>query len=93
LIKSQSNKDFTKAMINYSFSNEEFLIMSKCFSLGFICYAVAERSGNKPLVTLEVQYQNNPPKRSSQPAFEQKYLGYKSLQVYKQFYEKIKNKI
>jgi hypothetical protein len=80
-------------MTNYNFTKDDFLIMSKCMSLGFICYAVAIKAGNKPLVVMEVQYQENVPKRSSQPPFDQKYLGYKMFQVYKQFYERIKNKI
>lgn len=80
-------------MTNYNPTFDEFKIMSLCLSLGFKCYAVATSSGNKPQVTLEIQYRNNQPKKSSEPPFDQKYLAYKTFDVYHKFYNKIKDKL
>ena len=79
-------------MINYNPSKDEFLIISKCLSLGFKCYPRAIAPGNRPLVVLEVDY-NGKPIPSRQPPFDQKYLSYKTFKVYEQFYNKIKDKI
>jgi len=76
-------------MVNYYPSNEERLIMSKCIKLGILCKPKAVLPGNRPLVTIEVVIGNKPPKLSSQPPFEQKYLTYRIIQTYKAFYEKI----
>lgn len=80
-------------MVDYYPSKEERLIQSKCISLGIIvCPKAIEPTKKKSLVTIEVDYKGTL-KPSSQPPFEQKYLTYKIMQVYKAFYEKIKDKL
>lgn len=79
-------------MVNYFPSKEDMFIKSKCLSLGFKCYPKAIKPGRSSLVVLEVDY-NGRIIYSKEPAFEQKYIAYKVHQVYKQFYEKIKDKI
>lgn len=79
-------------MKSYYPSDSERLIISKCISLGFTVYVVATRQGNNPPVVLEVNF-NGRIIPSSEPEFDQKYSCYKITDVYKKFYNKIKNKL